>query len=100
MAFASRLIALSELEGSPPVQQQDSKPVKRTMSGLRDAMFDVLERVRDGRLSAKDAKEACNAARVILESIDTQLTFEASRSAGTIEVNDLPALPLADDEDA
>lgn len=82
------------------MQPDSPKPVKRTMAGLRDAMFDVLERVRDGRLSAKDAKEACNAARVILESIDTQLTFEASRAAGTIEVTDLPALPLADEEAA
>lgn len=80
-------------------QVEVARPIKRTMAGLRDAMFDVLERVRDGRLSAKDAKEACNAARVILESIDIQMTFEASRSAGAIEVKDLPALPLADEDE-
>lgn len=82
---------------------EDRKPIKRTMDGLREAMFDIIDGVRNGTVAAKDAKEACNAARVILESIDTQLTVIATAEQGghmKIKDGDLPRLTLADDKEA
>lgn len=73
------------------------KPMKRTMDGLREAMFDIIDGVRNGHVAAKDAKEACNAARVILESIDTQLTVMATVAQGDLKLKDgdLPGLTLS-----
>lgn len=78
-----------------------NKPlVRRSMHGLRAAMFDVIEDLRAGRIQAKEAKEICSAARVILESIDTQLTVEATIEQGAkrLQEGGLPALPLAEAE--
>ena len=46
------------------------------MAGLRDALFDVLEKLRDGDMEKGDAKEMANVARVIIESVDVQIDFE------------------------
>jgi hypothetical protein len=71
------------------------KVIPRTMAGLRDALFDVLERVRDQELLAEDAREMANIARVIIESVDVQMDFESQRMASEIpqHLSDMSVVP-------
>jgi hypothetical protein len=75
--------------------QKPTKVIPRTMAGLRDALFDVLEKLRDGAMPREDAKEMAAVARVIIESVDVQLGFEASRLADEIpaHLTDMHVVP-------
>ena len=56
--------------------KQATKIIPRSASGLRDALFDAIERVRDGSMNPEDAKEIANLSRVILDSVEVQTEFE------------------------
>ena len=60
--------------------QQPKKIIPRTMAGLRDALFDTLEKLRDGDMLATDAREMASVARVIIESVEVQVTFEQGKA--------------------
>lgn len=48
-------------------------PVPKTAEGLRDALFDELNRLRDGSTSPQHARAVCNVARQVIESIRVQV---------------------------
>lgn len=62
-----------------------TKIIPRSASGLRDALFDAIERLRDGNMEAEDAKEIANLSRVILDSVEVQAEFEKH-----VQQNELP----------
>lgn len=66
------------------MQAKTKKIIARTGAGLRDAMFDVLERLRDGEMEPAEAKEMANVARVIIECAEMQMDFEERKSDSTI----------------
>lgn len=53
-----------------------NKPIDRTNSGLRDTLFEQLERLRDGTIDHWQAKAAADLAKEIISSIHVQLKFE------------------------
>lgn len=54
--------------------------VERTPSGLRDALFDLLDSVRDGSVSPRRAKIQCDIAARIIETGRLELqTIQAAR---------------------
>lgn len=77
------------------MNQKPRKIIARSGAGLRDAMFDVLERLRDGDMVAQDAKEMANVARVILESVSVQMDFEEKKLASEIpaHLSDMQLVP-------
>lgn len=65
----------------------------RTSSGLRDVLFDAIEEVRLGKLSADQARAVCDLTKQILGSV--RLEIEAKKSRGEGET-DVPPLQLGD----
>lgn len=55
---------------------QIKKRIDRSGAGLRDALFDMLERLRDRTASEQEAGVFAKVAREINESAKTQLEFE------------------------
>lgn len=54
--------------------------VERTPSGLRDALFDLMDGVRSGEVSARKAKIQCDIAARIIDTGRLELqTVEAAR---------------------
>lgn len=51
--------------------------IMRTSAGLRDALFDAIERVRDGDMNADDAKSIAMAAKEICSTV--RLEMEVAR---------------------
>lgn len=64
-------------KGSKPVS--DKKTMDRSASGLREALFDAIEGLRNGTLEVKQANAIAVAAGVILKSIDVQVAYERLR---------------------
>lgn len=54
-------------------QLQKLPPVPKTAEGLRDALFDELNRLRDGTTSPQHARAVCNVARQVIESIRVEV---------------------------
>jgi hypothetical protein len=55
----------------PP--EAPSKPMPRTMQGLSDAMFDVVDEFRAGRKNLDDVKAICNVASQIVTMLHAQI---------------------------
>lgn len=72
-----------------------SRAIPRTMAGLRDNLFEALEKLRDGDLVAQDAREVANLSRVIIESVEVQHSFEADVNGGRVAkaLPDMPVVP-------
>lgn len=60
------------------------KKIDRTMSGLRDAMFEVLEEVKERRLDPEIGQCCAGIAKVIIESVKVQLLYEQLRLADKV----------------
>lgn len=53
-----------------------SEPIDRTNSGLREALFERLEALRDGKIDPKQAVAFATLAQTIIQSAALQLTHE------------------------
>lgn len=86
----------------PTLHPLPTRVIQRSGAGLRDAMFEVLERVRDGHMDKAEAMAMANVARVIIESAELQMEFDANVKDNTLpptmgDMPMVPALPNAGD---
>lgn len=57
--------------------------VERSFSGIREALFDDWDRLRQGKISTDNAKASARMADVILGSVETQIeTIKVSKQHG------------------
>lgn len=61
---------------APPTRS----PVKRTSAGLRDALFDAIEKVRDGDMMAEDAKAISGLAAQICNTVQLEISVAKLRT--------------------
>lgn len=54
--------------------------VERTSAGLRDALFDAIERVRDGEMDATEAKAISALASQICSTVDLEIKVAKLRT--------------------
>lgn len=54
--------------------------IARTSAGLRDALFDAIERVRDGDMSPDDAKAISGLAQQICTSVELEIEVAKLRT--------------------
>ena len=59
----------------PPKQK-----INRTSAGLRDALFDAIERVRDGDMAAEDAKALAGLAGQICNTVQLEIKVAELRT--------------------
>jgi hypothetical protein len=57
----------------------DRTKIDRTSGGLRDALFDALERLRDGDMEAGDAKAFAALAREIVGTVNLEIEVQKLR---------------------
>lgn len=57
----------------------DRSKIERTSGGLRDALFDALERLREGDMEAGDAKAFALLAREIVHTVDLEIEVQKLR---------------------
>lgn len=81
----------------------NGKKMERTAAGLRDALFDQLERLRDRTCDSEEAKAFALLANGIIGSVEVQLKFEEMKVKGTIpqhltEMNLIPPLKVLSDQ--
>lgn len=60
------------------------KQTGRTLAGLRESLFETLDRLRDGQIDPKEAATVALLAKGILDSAALQLQFEKAWSAKQI----------------
>ena len=58
--------------------------IVRTGAGLRDALFDMMEQLRDGGVDVSEAREFGKLAAHIIESVKVQMEHERMRAAGMV----------------
>lgn len=56
------------------------KPIARTSAGLRDALFDAIEKVRDGDMVAEDAKAVAGLAAQICNTVQLEIQVAKLRT--------------------
>lgn len=64
-------VAKATKEAAAPSEPADA--VDRSFNGIRDALFDEWDRLRNGKTTPDTAKAAARMADVILASVETQL---------------------------
>ena len=52
------------------------KTYEKTTEGLRDMLFDELEKLRNGTIDVQRARATANIARQIIESVRVQVQFQ------------------------
>lgn len=55
------------------------KPVVRTSAGLRDALFDALDHLRNGEIEAAEAKATATVAQQIINTVQLELDVHKMR---------------------
>lgn len=69
---------------------QQIKPIERTSRGLRDALFDELDRLRDGSSNPQHAQAVAKLACQIINSVKAEIEFHSHvRGLGEVEENPL-----------
>jgi len=53
--------------------------IDRSAAGLRDALFGVLENLRDNKIDHQQARAAANVAQQIIKSAEVQMEFEVKK---------------------
>lgn len=57
-----------------------NKKIGRTSAGLRDALFDAIEKVRDGDMMAEDAKAISGLAAQICNTVQLEISVAKLRT--------------------
>ena len=70
------------------------KPIERSMSGLRDALFDMMESLKAGEVDEKTARTFSQLAISAIKATEVQLLYEQLRQQKEIPAA-LSAMPLA-----
>lgn len=65
-------------------------PLATTVTGVRDHLLDVFNKLRDGEIEPKDAVELNNTAGKIISSIKMQLAYHSMRQ-------EKPEIPFLND---
>lgn len=55
-------------------------PIQRTSAGLRDALFDTIERVRSGDMMAEDAKAIAGLSQQICNTVSLEIAVAKLRT--------------------
>lgn len=58
----------------------EKKAINRTSAGLRDALFDAIEKVRDGDMIAEDAKAISGLAAQICNTVQLEISVAKLRT--------------------
>ena len=74
------------------------KAIERSGSGLSEALFEHLEKLRDGKVDVAHSREFCNVAKSIIDLARVRLEYEKLRLASEIpanlgEMKLIPAIP-------
>ena len=77
-AWANSLDA--KRRGSRDGHSVEKKTIDRTSAGLRDALFDAIEKVRDGDMLAEDAKAVAHLADKICKTVELEIEVAKLRS--------------------
>lgn len=56
--------------------------IERTGSGLREAIFDQMERLRDGEAESTDARAFAALANALIKSVEVQIAYEKLKITG------------------
>lgn len=75
--------------------------IERTSAGLRDALFDAIEKVRDGDMMAEDAKAISGLAAQVCNTVDLEIQVAKLRTEYPADAKLVmpAALPLGIPED-
>lgn len=68
--------------------------IKRTSAGLRDALFDAIEKVRDGDMPAEDAKAISGLAGQICNTVQLELAVAKLRTEYPADAKLIVPAPL------
>lgn len=66
--------------GAEKPMAETGKKIARTSAGLRDSLFDALERVRDGEMMAEDAKAISMLAGQICNTVNLEIQVAKLRT--------------------
>ncbi len=80
-----------ELEMASP----NKSPVKRTSAGLREALFDAIEKVRDGDMVAEDAKAIAALSNQICSTVSLEIQVAKLRSEYPADMKLVLPVPLS-----
>jgi len=67
----------------------------RSSADLREMLFDTIEKVRAGQMSANEAKAIANLSDQIVKSALAELEFARASKSGDVNISDVGRLPLA-----
>lgn len=70
-----------------------TKKVGRDMDGLREALFDSLEKLLNGEIEATQAKAVATIALTVIKSVEVQIEYERLRIDSKVPAA-LPNMPL------
>lgn len=75
------------------LEDGDDKPINRTAAGLRESLFDMLEKLKSGRIDAITAKTFAVLSMTILKSVEVQIDYERLRLESKVPAH-LPEMKL------
>lgn len=81
---------------------EPKRKIERTSAGLREALFDAIEKVRDGEMMAEDAKAISGLASQVCNTVDLEIQVAKLRTEYPADTKlVLPAaLPLGPPEES
>jgi hypothetical protein len=73
------------------------KEIGRTMSGLREALFETLDQLRAGKIQPGQASAIVGVANSLLKTVSVQLQFEKLKNEqkAPARLTDMPLVPNA-----
>lgn len=79
-------------------KETNFKPVTRTSAGLRDALFDELDGLRDGSVNATKANATAKIAGAIVDTVTMEMTAYKlmNKSGGASIQGKVPTLALGE----
>lgn len=72
---------------------QEPRRIIRSGAGLREALFEQLELLRDGQTAWTEARSFAELANTIIKSVEVEMDYARMRAAKQIP-DALPAMPL------
>lgn len=68
--------------------------IERSVDGLREMLFDEIEKLRSGEIDAKRAKATAGLAMTLIKSVEIQIAYQRDVEAKKLPAA-LPDMPLA-----